>query len=122
MNGKNITAGTVIKDLFKYYKINIMSIFSFFIIISTFANLGNIAGIFSILTFMLIIWGIISIDIFKGVNPEHLSALVSSDQAIKKCSTNPSLKTGFLNNLFGSQSGGGQFLKDLKKLSKSLSK
>jgi hypothetical protein len=98
-----------------------MSIFSFFIIVSAFSNLGNVSGLFSILTFILMLWGVISIDIFKGYKPENLSPLVSSDQAIKKCSLK-SLNTGFLDNLFSNQKGGSQILKDLKKLSKSLLK
>ena len=121
MNDKIINVGTIVKDVFKYYKVLVMSIFSFFIIVSAFSNLGNVSGLFSILTFILILWGVISIDIFKGYKPENLSPLVSSDQAIKKCSLK-SLNTGFLDNLFSNQKGGSQILKDLKKLSKSLLK
>jgi len=123
MNEQSANALTIVKDLFKYYKITIMSIFSFFIILSAFANLGTIPGIFSILTLVLIYWGYISIDVFKETSEAGLTKLSSYDQAKKVCSYIEPTKEdhGMLYNLvFGSQSGGGNITKELKKLSKKL--
>jgi hypothetical protein len=85
MNGKTATCLTIIKELFKTYKITIMSIFSILVVTSAFANLGTIPGVFSIITIILIYWGIISIDLFKGNKDSNLSTLTSYDQATKIC-------------------------------------
>jgi hypothetical protein len=119
MNNKTTTCLTVIKDLFKYYKVTIMSIFSFFVIISAFSNLGTIPGVFSILVLILIYWGIISIDVFKETQEQGLTSLVSYDKAKKVCNfTQPTKsKHGLLYNLvFGNQKGGNNITKELRRL------
>lgn len=124
INGKSANSLTIIKDIFKYYKVTIMSIFSFFVIISAFANLGTIPGIFSIITLGLIYTGIISIDLFKGSSEEGLTKLSSYEQAKKVCNfTTPKKEQhGLLYNLvFGNQSGGKNLTKELKKIGKNLS-
>ena len=120
MNDKTVTALTIIKDLFKYYKVTIMSILSFFVVISAFSNLGTIPGIFSMIVLILIFWGIISIDLFKTIDPENLSKLVSNNQAKKVCSFKEATKSkhGFLYNLIFPQKGGEQLVKELKKIGK----
>jgi hypothetical protein len=123
INGKSTSCLTVVKDLFKYYKVSMMSIFSFFVVTSAFANLGAIPGVFSIITLGLIYWGIISIDLFKSASENGLTEAVSYDQAKKVCSFKPNVsqKHGLLYNLiFGKQSGGENITNHLKKLGKKL--
>jgi hypothetical protein len=123
MNNKSVNCLTIIKDLFKYYKVSLMSIFSFFVVISAFSNLGTIQGMFAILVLALIYWGIISIDLFKAASENNLTKLVSYDQAAKVCNfkTPHPEDHGLLYDLvFGKQSGGGNIKKELKKLGKKL--
>jgi hypothetical protein len=123
LNGKSITSIAVIQDVYKYYKLLIMSILSFFVVVSAFSNLGPIPGIFSIVTLCLIYWGIISIDIFKPIGKDGLSPVVSYKLAKKTCSTDakPKEKHGLLYNLIFGQSGGNNIKNDLKKLGKQMS-
>jgi len=121
LNGKNITSATIIQDVFKYYKTPIISVFSFFVVVSAFSKLGTIPGVFSIVTVALIYYGVISIDIFKPISKDHLSKMVSNNQAKKTC-TYESVKSkqgGLYNMLFG-QSGGGNITKELKNIGKHL--
>ena len=129
MGGKSITSLNIIRDLFKYYKITFMSIFSFFVIVSAFGSLGTIPGVFSIVTLALIYFGIITIDLFKPNNEDGLSALTSYKQAKKTCNFNintgkPVTKEnhGLLYNLIFGQNGGGNISKELKNIGKKLSK
>ena len=124
MNNKPINVATIIQDVFKYYKIPIMGIFSFLVIVSAFTNLGTIPGIFSIIVLALIYFGIIAIDIFKPINQDNLSPLSSYTQAKKTCSfKEPSKdKHGLLYDLlFGGQKGG-NLTKELKNIGKKLSR
>jgi len=122
MNGKQITSFTIVKETLKYYKLIVVSIISFFVILLAFSNLGVIPGIFSIITLALIYWGILSIDLFKPINETSLTPLVSYNQATKKCSfVEPKKeKHGFLYNLLIGQNGG-NLTKELKKINKNLS-
>lgn len=122
MNGKKITAGTITQDVFKYYKIPFMAIFSLFIIISAFSKLGTVPGIFSIITLLLIYFGIITIDIFNPINNNNISPVVSFEQAKKTCSFKPqstNSKNGLLYNLLR---GGGNISKEIKNAGKILSR
>ena len=124
MNGKIISAIPIIQDLFKYYKLLIMAIFSFFVIVSAFSKLGTVPGIFSIIILLLIYFGIISIDIFKPISKDNLSPSVSYEQAKKTCSFKEVTKEkhGLLYDiLFGGQKGG-QLTKELKNIGKRLSR
>jgi hypothetical protein len=124
MNGKSITALPIIQDVFKYYKLPIMALFSFFVIVSAFTKLGTVPGVFSILVLALIYFGTISIDIFKTISKDNLSPLVSYEQAKKTCSfKEPSKeKHGLLYDiLFGGQNGG-NLTKELKSIGKRLSR
>jgi len=124
MNGKSITALPIIQDVFKYYKLPIMALFSFFVIVSAFTKLGTVPGVFSILVLALIYFGTISIDIFKTISKDNLSPLVSYEQAKKTCSfKEPSKeKHGLLYDiLFGGQKGG-NLTKELKSIGKRLSR
>jgi hypothetical protein len=124
MYGKTITAAAIIQDILKYYKLPIMGIFSFFVIVSAFTRLGTIPGVFSILTLAFIYFGIIAIDIFKPIDKESLSPEVSYEQAKKTCSYKEQVseKHGLLYHmLFGSQKGG-NITKELKNIGKKLSR
>ena len=123
MGGKIISALPIIKDTFKYYKTLIMSILSFFVVVNAFGKLGTIPGIFSILTLLLIYFGIISIDLFNPSSKENLSPVVSFNQAKKTCIfKEPSKeKHGLLYGLvFGQQ--GGNITKEIKEIGKKLSR
>lgn len=125
INNKKISVFTITKDLFKYYKVTIMTIFSILVTKSAFSKLGTNQGIFSIIVLLLINFGVISIGIFKPINPENLSALTSYDQATKKCSKTQTSK--IMSSFFGgqnsmSQNGGKKFNEKLKKISKMLSR
>jgi len=124
LNGKPITSIAVIQDVYKYYKLLIMCILSFFVIVSAFSNLGTIPGVFSIVTLFLIYWGTISIDIFKPIAKEDLSPLVGYKQAKKTCSNDGKSKEkhGLLYNFIFGQKGGNNITKDLKKIGKQLSR
>ena len=124
MGGKSISAIPIIQDVFKYYKLPILSIFSFFVIALAFSNLGTVPGIFSILVLAMIYFGIIAIDIFKPIGKDNLSPSVSYSQAKKTCSFKEPLKDkhGLLYDLlFGGQSGG-SLTKELKHIGKKLSR
>jgi hypothetical protein len=123
MFGKDISALTIIQDVFKYYKLPIMSIFSFFVVVSAFSKLGTLSGVFSILILALIYFGIIAIDMFKPINKENLSALSSLAQAKKTCLYNEPIKEkhALLYNVLFGQKGGKNFIKELKNIGKKLS-
>jgi hypothetical protein len=118
-DGKTITGGKIIQDVFKHYKVSIMSVLSFFIIIDTFKKLGSVPGLFSILTVALIYFGVISISIFNPiVINEKLSKLASYNQADrKKCSVKQNKEEkGFFS--FIGMGGGTNIVKELKSIHK----
>lgn len=124
MNNKTVTCLALIRDVFRYYKVPIMSVVSIFVISTAFSKLGPIQGAFSLLVVGLIYFGIISMDIFQPTKlGETMSPVTSFEQAQKVCqqvSDATKEKHGFLYNmLFGKQTGG-NLLKDLRKLSKTM--
>jgi hypothetical protein len=121
MNDKSINAFSIIMDVFKHYKILIMSILSFLVISTAFSSLGTIPGVFSIITLVLIYYGIIAIDIFKPISENNLSPLVSYKQAKKTCNYKPPSKEkhGLLYDMIFGQSGG-SLTKELKNINKKL--
>lgn len=121
LNDKKSSALTIIKEVLKNYKITIVTIISVFLILLAFSNLGTIPGLFSILTVALIYWGVISINIFKPVNEQHLTEAVSYDQAKKTCTNQVRHKSESWFDLFGGQKGG-NITKELKKLAKTHNK
>ena len=122
MDGKSAYASTIIKDVFKYYKLLIMIVFSIFVISAAFSTLGTAPGIFSIVTLLAIYFGLISIDIFKPIERESMTPVVSFEQAKKKCVGVEQVKSSssFLSSLLGLK--GGSISKELKNASKILSK
>jgi len=124
MGGKMITALNIIKDLFKYYKVTFMTIFSFFVIVNAFGKLGTVFGIFSIITLALIYFGIITIDLFKPNAEEGLSKITSYKQAKKMCAVKGSNemkeKHGLLYRMFFCQTGGNGISNELKNIGKKM--
>jgi hypothetical protein len=122
MEGKTITSINIIKDLFKYYKVTFMTIFSIFVIASAFGNLGTAPGIFSIVTIAFIYYGIITIDLFKTNNEVGLGPLSSYKQAKKTCNVQGTIteKHGLLYHLIFGQKGG-NISKELKNIGKKMS-
>jgi len=122
MDGKSAYASTIIKDIFKYYKLPIMAVFSLFVVSSAFTKLGTAPGIFSIITLFAIYFGLISIDTFKPIEKDNMTPIVSFDQAKKRCAGVEPVKSavGFLASLLGQK--GGSLTKELKNASKILSK
>lgn len=124
LNGKQVNILDIVKDMFKHYKVTITSIISIFVVLSSFGNLGNIPGLFCLLTVGLIYFGILSINIFTPINDENLSKLVSYEQAKKTCKS----KIDTYSNIFQKfnvpfLSGGGKKLVDeINKFSKKLNK
>jgi hypothetical protein len=121
MNGKLYSLGTLIKDAFKNNKLLIVLIFSVFVVSSAFSKLGTAPGIFSIITLILIYFGIIHIDLFNPLINNNLTPVVSFEQATKICNKKPAFRTsvgsvlGAARNLF---KGGRNISKDLKNLNK----
>jgi hypothetical protein len=122
MYGKSITVFEIVKDIFKYYKLPIMGILSFFIILNAFSKLGPVPGIFSLIVLILIYFGIIAIDIFKPINQENLSPLTSYSQAKKTCNYKETSKEkhGLLYDILFGQKGG-NLAKELKNINKKIS-
>lgn len=122
MDNKNITSLSIIQDIFKYYKVLIMTIFSFLLISTAFSTLGTVQGLFTIATVILIYLGFIGINIFKPVNRDYLTPLVSFEQAKKTCNYVEPVKEkhGLLYQLLFGQKGG-NITKELKNINKTLS-
>jgi hypothetical protein len=123
MDNTSVSVLAILQDLFKYYKVTIMSIFSFFVILSAFSNMGAIPGLFSILVLILIYFGIISINIFQPTGRGNLTGLVSNSQAKKTCNNKdykPKNKHGLLYTLIYGQRGG-KISNELKNIGKNLS-
>jgi hypothetical protein len=114
-----------LKDIFTYKKDLIMTVLSFFIVISAFSYLGTGAGVLSIITVILIYFNIIPISIFNVNKPKNLSSLSSYEQAFKECKPLPSSELkGFLERILFGQKGGGHddIWKKIKKISNTLKK
>jgi hypothetical protein len=119
MNNKDVSVLTIIKDSFKYNKIVISSIISFFVILCSFNKLGGIPGFFSILIVILMYFDVLKIGIFNTIIEENLSRVVSYDQAKRTCK---GTKEGLL-SWAKSFIGGGKILThEIKKISKKVKK
>jgi len=119
MNGKQISALSIIKETFKHYKFTILLTISILVVLLAFSNLGVISGLFACLTALLIYFGVIGIDMFSPVKETNLSELASYNQATKKCPVvyKNEEKHGLLYNLVFGQKGG-DITKQLKKIGK----
>jgi hypothetical protein len=125
LNGKKVTAFSIIKDTLLYHKVMLVTIISIILIFLSFYILGVMPGFISVITILLIYSGFISIEMFKPITESNLSPLVSYEQAKKTCGKGlyPHKKHGFLYNmLIGDQNGGGNIAKKIKKLGEILNK
>jgi hypothetical protein len=122
MYNKTTDITDIVKDVLKNYKITLSTIFSIFVVISTFSNFGSLAGGISIGLLLLVYGGLISIDLFnKEELSPNFSALVSNDQAKKVCRIKEKPEHGYLYNLLLGQKGGGNDLvKGLKQIGKKI--
>lgn len=124
-NTEDYTFFSSLIDNFKYYRGTIMGTMTFFIILTTFSSLGWIAGLFSILTFLLFYFQFIPIPIYSSPVPNDLSPLALFEQAKKECKfvdleeSNPGLLSKISKFLHLSGGGSG---KDLDKSIKTLNK
>jgi len=119
LNDKSSSIFVIIQNVFKYYKVTIMTIFSILVVTSAFANMGTMPGVFSLVTLGLVYFGMLGITIFKPIDMENLTPIGDFDQAIKKCIKKQQPKKDgssmFNFNFFG---GGKDLTNQLKKLNK----
>jgi hypothetical protein len=118
MNGKNISLINIIKGVFKHYKTLIACVVSFFVVLNAFSKLGPVPGVFSLLTLLLVYFGILPINVFNSEKKMELfSPLVSYDQAAKSCSYEepPKENRGML---YDALFGGEKLIKQLKQIGK----
>ena len=121
MNNKVVSVLSIIKDVFKYNKLTVSSVITFFVILSAFANLGGLAGGLSILTVVLIYFGILSIDIFNPINEDNLSKVVSYDQAKRTCKVQKEFEMkSFLKSMMPWNGGGKKLTREIKKIGSKL--
>jgi len=112
LNGERSSVFTIIQNVFKYYKITIMWIFSLIVISGAFNNLGAGPGIFSLITLGLIYFGMIGIQMFKPPeNDKILSPIGNYEQAIKKCEIKAKSFLNSNGSFFGMFGGGEKGLK-----------
>jgi len=117
MNNKVVSVLSIIKDVFKYNKLTVSSVITFFVVLCAFANLGGLAGGLSILTVVLIYFGILSIDIFNPINEENLSNVVSYDQAKRTCKVPKDFELkSFLKSMMPWSGGGKRLTREIKKI------
>jgi hypothetical protein len=121
IDSKKVTILTIIKDVFKYYKVTMSVIFSIMIVISAFGNLGTLPGVFSILTVLLIYFNFIPINVFEPIKATNISTLSSFDQATKICNEKIKPPKTFFENMenFFNIKGGG-LGKELKRLNRKM--
>jgi hypothetical protein len=121
MNNKEITAINIIKDVFKHYKITIMSYFSVFIIISAFVFLGNTYGAFTLLIGFILLMRYLIMGKMNVLFNNNFSPLSSYNQANKTCNIKVEKPPLSLFNTFTSffKGGGKDIVKELKKMNKS---
>ena len=120
------------KDVLKDKKQIIMTLFSVFVVLSSFSYFDAIVGILFLLIILLFWFGLIPNNFFKNKIPENLSKLTSYNVADKKCNPVRETQTKKKNyfdvwNLFEdpklvNQKGGssGSMIHSLKKLTKKL--
>ena len=116
-NNTLIGVGTIIKNVFKYYKITFMVVLTILTALNALTKLGPVAGAaFALVVILMMFFG----SVFKDKPEPDLTPLVSSDQADRVCV--PKQKYGFFETafrcLFGLQHGGKELVKDLKTVGK----
>ena len=84
-DGKDYSATNVFLDNAKYKRSTMMYIMSIMLIMTSFTKMGPLAGIFSVVAFILLYFQIVPIPVFVDAVPEGLSAVTSYDLAEKIC-------------------------------------
>lgn len=84
INGNDGSAFKIILHTLNYYKPTIASITSIFMVILAFLILGYTAGIFSIITLILVFFGLIPVDIFSSSSLNGLSVITDASNALAK--------------------------------------
>lgn len=121
-NGNSGGVFTIIQNVFKYYKVTIMFIFSFIVVSNAFAKLGPVPGVFSLITLGLIYFGLLGLSIYKPIDMENLSPVTDYEQAIKTCKTINIEKNRSWLEFIGLKGGGTNITKELKKIHKKFTK
>lgn len=92
---------TVIKEILLHYKIPIVGLFSFFVIVLAFSNLGPILGVCSVITTAFIYHGTMSTNVFTDTYHEMRTPLTDYTQAKKSCQIKSTSKpVGFIKRIF----------------------
>ena len=120
LNNEEVGIFTIIKDVFKNFKKTIMAFFSLCLVCSAFLFLGNIPGYFSILTVVLMFFGVLSLGTFSNEMNYNVTPLTGYEQAKKVCTPKEEKSiASFLTSFF---KGGGDITKELKNLNKKIAK
>ena len=121
MNSKVVSVLSIIKDVFKYNKLTVSLVITFFVVLCAFANLGGLSGGLSILTVVIIYFGILPIDIFNQINEDNLSKAVSYDQAKRTCKLQKDFDAkSFLKSIMPWSGGGKKLTHEIKKIGRKL--
>ena len=118
LNGEEVGLFGIIKQFFMNYKVPITSIIAIIVLIQSYTYLGNTAGIFCVLTILLIYFNIIDFGLFTKIPENYLSGIVSSEKANKTCSAGVIQAGGKKKESIDTKS----FNSKLKQISKQLSK
>lgn len=117
---ESVSVTDIVKDVFKYFKVTIMVIFSLFVTSSAFTILGTYSGLLSCFLLLLILFHAISNNMFQQIKPENLSPNTSYDQANKWCGAmkdaEKKTREGWISALTQSGGGGKHILGGLKKI------
>ncbi len=123
-NNEEYTFFSSLIDNLKYHRGGIMGIMTFFIILTSFSSLGWIAGLFSILTFLLFYFEFLPLPIYRSSIPGDLSPLSLFEQAKKECKFVPLEESnpGLLSKVskFLHLSGGGKRVDGVADIEKSI--
>jgi hypothetical protein len=122
LNGNNAGVFTIIQDVFKYYKVTIMFVFSVIVVSAAFAELGAIPGVFSLITLGLIYFGLVGLSIYKPIDKDNLSPVTDYEQAIKTCKPPYLDKHRTWLEFIGLRGGGKNITKQLKDIHKKFTK
>jgi hypothetical protein len=116
MNNKNVGPFSIVKDVFRYYKVIITVLITISVILNAFGILGTVPGLFSIATVALIYFGIVGINLYDPINPGNVTAVVSDEQFVKFCAyqKKPPAKKGFWSSLMSG--GAKELVREIKKI------
>jgi len=123
MNNKEVSVGKIIKDVFKYNKVTVSSVFSVFLVLCAFANLGGLGGGISI-GVILFIYFVANkyLNVFNSVNEENLSKIASYDQATKTCKISRGVEMMNFVKSLNPFNGGDKIAHEIKKIGGKLNK